>query len=130
VITVGSIELLNRLIDRDIPLEKGKDRYDWTLIHYAAVQENPDMLTYLVKQGIDIDERTHAGESAYHLAGIKHNKKAQDKIIELGGRKDAIQFPVIKGKYLGQKPPGMTPEIFAPGIVSRVVINASYMGGQ
>jgi hypothetical protein len=49
VITVGSIELLNRLIDRDIPLEKGKDRYDWTLVHYAAVQENPDMLTYLVK---------------------------------------------------------------------------------
>jgi hypothetical protein len=28
------------------------------------------------------------------------------------------EFPVLKGPYLGQKPPGMTPEIFAPGIVS------------
>jgi hypothetical protein len=28
------------------------------------------------------------------------------------------KFPVLKGPYLGQKPPGMTPEIFAPGIVS------------
>ncbi len=27
-------------------------------------------------------------------------------------------FPVLKGPYLGQKPPGMKPEIFAPGIVS------------
>ena len=27
-------------------------------------------------------------------------------------------FPVLKGPYLGQKPPGMTPKIFAPGIVS------------
>ncbi|MCJ7804544.1 hypothetical protein MUP35_02305, partial [Patescibacteria group bacterium] len=27
-------------------------------------------------------------------------------------------FPVLKGSYLGQKPPGMTPEIFAPGIIS------------
>lgn len=27
-------------------------------------------------------------------------------------------FPVLKGPYLGQKPPGMTPELFAPGIVS------------
>lgn len=27
-------------------------------------------------------------------------------------------FPVLKGPYLGQKPPGMTPEIFAPGVVS------------
>ena len=28
-------------------------------------------------------------------------------------------FPVLMGPYLGQKPPGMTPEIFAPGIVSK-----------
>jgi len=28
-------------------------------------------------------------------------------------------FPKLSGPYLGQKPPGMTPEIFAPGIVSR-----------
>jgi hypothetical protein len=27
-------------------------------------------------------------------------------------------WPVLKGPYLGQKPPGMTPEIFAPGIIS------------
>jgi len=27
-------------------------------------------------------------------------------------------FPVLKGPYLGQKPPGMTQEVFAPGIVS------------
>ena len=28
------------------------------------------------------------------------------------------EFPVLKGDYLGQKPPGTTPEVFAPGIVS------------
>ena len=27
-------------------------------------------------------------------------------------------FPVLKGPYLGQKPPGLTPKVFAPGIVS------------
>jgi Tol biopolymer transport system component len=27
-------------------------------------------------------------------------------------------FPVLKGPYLGQKPPGMIPEIFAPGFIS------------
>ena len=27
-------------------------------------------------------------------------------------------FPILKGPYLGQKPPGMTPEVFAPEIVS------------
>jgi dipeptidyl aminopeptidase/acylaminoacyl peptidase len=28
------------------------------------------------------------------------------------------EFPVLKGPYLGQEPPGMTPKIFAPGIIS------------
>ena len=28
-------------------------------------------------------------------------------------------WPVLKGPYLGQKPPGMKPEIFAPGIISK-----------
>ena len=28
-------------------------------------------------------------------------------------------FPILKGPYLGQKPPGKKPEIFAPGIVSK-----------
>lgn len=27
-------------------------------------------------------------------------------------------FPVLKGPYFGQKPPGMTPEVFAPGVFS------------
>ncbi len=27
-------------------------------------------------------------------------------------------FPLLEGLYLGQKPPGLTPEVFAPGIVS------------
>lgn len=27
-------------------------------------------------------------------------------------------FPVLKGPYLGQKPPGLTPKLFAPGIIT------------
>ena len=27
-------------------------------------------------------------------------------------------FPVLKGPYLGQKTPGLTPEVFAPGILN------------
>jgi len=35
--------------------------------------------------------------------------QAQEKISD---------FPVLKGPYIGQKPPGTIPEIFAPGIIS------------
>jgi hypothetical protein len=33
-------------------------------------------------------------------------------------KKDKSDFPILKGPYLGQKPPGIKPEIFAPGLVS------------
>jgi len=33
-------------------------------------------------------------------------------------RPPADEFPVLTGDYLGQTPPGMEPELFAPGIVS------------
>jgi len=33
-------------------------------------------------------------------------------------KKDKSDFPILTGPYLGQKPPGMKPELFAPGIVS------------
>jgi hypothetical protein len=42
-------------------------------------------------------------------------------IVSIGfmqAQKKFKDFPVLKGPYLGQKPPGMTAEIFAPGIVS------------
>lgn len=34
-------------------------------------------------------------------------------------------FPVLKGPYLGQKPPGMTPEVFKPGIISTAASEGS-----
>ena len=38
-------------------------------------------------------------------------------------------FPVLKGPYLGQTPPGQTPEIFAPGVISledRYELNSAF----
>jgi Tol biopolymer transport system component len=40
-------------------------------------------------------------------------------IFQGAGTARQAEFPVLSGPYLGQKPPGMTPEVFAPGVVSR-----------
>jgi hypothetical protein len=36
----------------------------------------------------------------------------------LVGQSTVTEFPKLSGPYLGQKPPGMTPEVFAPGVIS------------
>lgn len=38
--------------------------------------------------------------------------------LSLSPGQERSRFPVLHGPYLGQKAPGMTPELFAPGIIS------------
>ena len=40
-------------------------------------------------------------------------------VLSQESKKDKSDWPVLKGPYLGQKSPGMTPEVFAPGIISK-----------
>lgn len=42
-------------------------------------------------------------------------------IFDNCSRKD--DFPILKGPYLGQKPPSLLPEVFAPGIISTSELN-------
>jgi hypothetical protein len=44
---------------------------------------------------------------AYLITGFVHGSAAED------------EFPVLKGPYLGQEPPGITPRVFAPGVISK-----------
>jgi hypothetical protein len=39
-------------------------------------------------------------------------------ILKLGGSSAPQQFPLLKGPYLGQTPPGSEPKVFAPDIIS------------
>ncbi|MBE0664240.1 MAG: hypothetical protein IH584_00350, partial [Candidatus Aminicenantes bacterium] len=39
-------------------------------------------------------------------------------LLGVGVQAQKSEFPKLSGPYLGQKPPGLTPKIFAPGIVS------------
>jgi Tol biopolymer transport system component len=44
--------------------------------------------------------------------------EAVRKSIDIRSVKSEEDFPALTGPYLGQKPPGLTPEIFVPGIIS------------
>ncbi len=39
-------------------------------------------------------------------------------VLMMSSGSHAREFPVLEGPYLGQTPPGLTPEVFAPGIIS------------
>jgi Tol biopolymer transport system component len=56
-----------------------------------------------------------------NLGASNMNRKVFSIIISLiilNGCTPHKDFRILKGPYLGQKPPGMTPEVFAPGVIS------------
>ncbi len=57
-----------------------------------------------------LEIRPNVGDISELLERLLEEQEQKKKLEE--------SFPVLKGPYLGQKPPGMTPELFAPGILN------------
>lgn len=114
----GSIEIVQILQEKNIPINLEADINGWTPLHYSARGNKPEMIEYLVRKGADINKRTNAGKSVYNVADENGHKGILNTIIKLGGNSEPQKFPVLQGTYLGQVPPGKELKRFAPGIVS------------
>jgi ankyrin repeat protein len=115
----GSVEIVGLLLGKGFPPSKA-DRFGWTPLHYAARDGRTEVARLLVERGAPLDVRTLMGQTAYNVAVERNMEATAAFLTEKGADRSAIRFPVLKGDYLGQKPPGDKPELFAPGIVSSI----------
>jgi ankyrin repeat protein len=115
----GSAEIIDILIGKGLDINL-KDNYGWTPLHYAARDGRVEAVEGLIAKGADIEARTVMGQSPLNVADERKYEKVRTLLIEKGTEDKPIQFPVLEGDYLGQKLPGETPELFAPGIVSSI----------
>jgi ankyrin repeat protein len=97
-----------------------RDPYGWTPLHYAALDGRRDAAQKLIERGAPLGARTLAGQSPWNVA----QERGMDDVAALLASKGAdtadVQFPLLQGDYLGQKPPGERAELFAPGIISSI----------
>ncbi len=115
----GSIQILEILIAKGLDINL-KDNYGWTPLHYASRDGRIEAVQWLIDKGADIEVRSIMGQSPLNVADDMKQDKVRALLIGKGAEDKPIQFPVLKGDYMGQKPPGDTPELFAPGIVSSI----------
>ena len=95
-----------------------KDRYGLTALHLAATRGNNGVVELLISKNADSNMRSTNGKTAYNFAIESKHTKIADLLKVNGANISPQKFPVLKGVYLGQKEPGMTPQLFAPGIIS------------
>ncbi len=115
----GSVEIIQKLIGKGLDL-KQKDQYGWTPLHYAVKNGRENVVSFLIQNGADIDARTIMGQSPFNVAVEYKQDKVRDLLVAKEADQGPMVFPVLEGAYLGQKPPGDKPEVFALGIVSSI----------
>ncbi|MFH1197291.1 MAG: ankyrin repeat domain-containing protein [bacterium] len=115
----GSKEIIAELVDRGFKVNE-KDACGWTPAHYAAFNGRADALSMLIQKGADINIRNLMGQSPFNIADEKGFATIKKILIDNKADESPIKFPDLRGDYLGQPPPGKTPQIFAQGIISSI----------
>jgi ankyrin repeat protein len=115
----SSIKILEILLAKGLDINL-KDNYGWTPLHYAARNGRLENVERMINEGADVNARSIMGQSPLNVADEMKQDKVRALLIEKGAEDKPIQFPDLEGDYMGQKPPGDTPEMFAPGIVSSI----------
>ena len=114
-----SIKILEILIAKGLDINL-RDNYGWAPLHYAARDGRIKNVERLITEGANINIHSIMGQSPLNAADEMKQDKVRALLIKKGAEDKPIQFPVLKGDYMGQKPPGDTPELFATGIVSSI----------
>ena len=115
----GSAEIVGVLVEKGFDLGK-PDRFGWTPLHYAARDGRTDAARILIEKSAPLNARTIMGQTAYNVALERKMEAVAALLAKKGADKSDIRFPVLKGDYLGQPPPGDKPELFGLGIISSI----------
>lgn len=88
----------------------------------SASGGNGQFITMIEELDLLIVHTAHDNDTGYLQIMAERILPAfiQNSIATTSGKSDnQDKFPILESPYIGQKPPGLTPEVFAPGIVSK-----------
>lgn len=113
----GSEALLEPLVKAGLDID-GLNRYGSTPLQIAARLGRAGTVRRLLALGARLDARSPAGMTAYNYAVEAGFGEVVDLLAAQGADRSDPSFPRREGPYLGQRPPGDEPELFAPGVLS------------
>ncbi len=123
----GDPEIIRRLLVQKVLID-AQDKVGNTPLLRAALWGAEEVVRVLVKNHADVNQENNRGSTPLSVARREGLQAIADYLVAHGARVSGQQPPLPKGEYLGQAPPGLVPQVFAPGIVSteKEQLNAAF----
>jgi len=93
------------------------DKMSRTPLHRAVLAADTEIVKLLLARNTDRGVRSAYGNTALDMA-VQMGLTEIARLLSGSGKMPVLRFPLITGPYIGQKPPGLSPRMFASGIVS------------
>jgi len=89
VVTKGDFENARKLIEQGADLEAKDPGTGASVLHYAVMRGNPEILQLLLGRGVDINSRTKSGTTPLHTAVLYNRYEVAELLINRGADVDA-----------------------------------------
>lgn len=93
-------------------------KYGASLLEEAVLSNNLNFAKKLTAKEVELDLENTRGNTPLAIALREGLNEIVDHLISLGADQGKARSIELKGKYLGQKKPSLTPELFAPNFIS------------
>jgi ankyrin repeat protein len=115
----AQIDIAGLLIERKAAVD-ARTVYGNSALHLAAAANVDDVMArLLVEAGADVNAANALdGTTPLDLAQREQGTAVAQFLRSRGGKASSDAARALRGPYLGQSPPGVTPVLFAPNLVS------------
>ncbi len=113
----GNESFFDRLIDLQVD-RTWTEQHGASLLEIAVLGKNKIFLKKLVELGVDINAVNERGSSPLEISKRMGAVEIAEWLISLGADQSKVRTFELRGEYLGQEPPDLTPALFAPNFIS------------
>ena|SRR5258706_10713776 len=89
VVAKGDLENTRKLIEQGADLEAKDPGTGASVLHYAVMRGNPEILQFLLGRGVDINSRTRNGTTPLHTAVLYNRYEVAEMLLNKGAEVDA-----------------------------------------
>lgn len=92
--------------------------YGTSLLEVSILNKNASFVRRLAEIGVDVNKENTRGSTPLEIAKRIDVNEIYELLLSLGADSSKIRAITMQGAYMGQHPPGLTPQLFAPNFIS------------